>query len=553
MMESITEDEIELEEIDSDETSEGADDESLMMVCSLCKTDMPSSETVDHLKNHHQIQRFSALESLLNLGIIMKAKNNNPQNSTERRLASSLTPNISTKIRNVANHCFNNSSNLLNKEPSSGDNIRVYESPNIGKSNSLSLAESQRVSNSIEDELPNYNLSKSNPNIELPENKYCHSMQPKPILPPTTCDINGSMTENKDRKFSPFEELSIDERKVCAQLRILPDTYDAVKSIMIKECQKRNGIKAGHVRKLIKMDVNKTTKLYYHFLQHNLIYKPLIHSPTDASFSNEKSNKITSFKLGATKSDTISSNLKTSSNSKSVAAPKPMKSENSNDPLYAPGELVLAHMKGYPWWPSIITNGPSLNATFDNNWYFVLFVDGKKNDIARIHESEIKAFIDYDDYLRKKKKGTRPALLARMRKANKCAQELKLWTNDRRLEYFVEANKSTENLFQNLMVSKKLPISSIETNEPKLVSPLLSTDVSSITNVASKPTRKRIKKRFGKRSLRHKHKKNIKSHVLAERIKPNFSQHQRDKDAISIEEDNDIVSIVNELLNELYS
>ena len=96
------EDEIELEEIDSEEIeNEEKDNGSNTMVCSLCKIYLPSSQTVDHLRKHHHIQRFSALESLLNLGIIMKAKNIN-YNSTEPCLMTSMRNITSKDSKDVA-------------------------------------------------------------------------------------------------------------------------------------------------------------------------------------------------------------------------------------------------------------------------------------------------------------------------------------------------------------------------------------------------------------------------------------------------------------------
>ena len=101
--------------------------------------------------------------------------------------------------------------------------------------------------------------------------------------------------------------------------------------------------------------------------------------------------------------------------------------------LFVAGDLVLSHMKGYPWWPSLVTNCPTSGVSYNNNGYFVLFLDGKKNETAWLPENDVRKFENFDDYLRKKRKGTRPALFARMRRANRCSKEIIKWTQERRL------------------------------------------------------------------------------------------------------------------------
>ena len=307
------------------------------------------------------------------------------------------------------------------------------------------------------------------------------------------------------------------------------------------------------------MDVNKTTKLYHHFLQEKLIYKPVhvYHRPIKPIKVSQTiyHNIIKPNKIGTQPSNENITTSTTSKESELDATPKIKKG------AYSPGELVLSHMKGYPWWPSMISTCPSLNVSYNCCRYFVLFLDGKKNDTAWLYTTEVKTFDDYENYLKQKKKGTRPALLARMRKANKCAQEIKQWTNEQRLQYFVEQNHSMEDLCQTLMLPSKVQVIPIEASEPNLVPQPMKNDISSLGNVKSRKTRKGIRKRWGKKTLRHNKKKNINKLGGGEELKANTNpssivpaQHnQGDKDAISIEEDNDIVSMVNELINDLYS
>ena len=42
---------------------------------------------------------------------------------------------------------------------------------------------------------------------------------------------------------------------------------------MIQECLKQDGLKLADIRPIVKIDVNKTRKLYDYFLQKELIYQ----------------------------------------------------------------------------------------------------------------------------------------------------------------------------------------------------------------------------------------------------------------------------------------
>ena len=578
MMDSITDDEIELEEIDSDEIGDDVEDgndmeESAIMLCTLCKVNIPRSQTVDHLRKDHQIQRFSALESLLNLGIIMKAKNVNSNNIERKTNSMKHTSSVATKRRNTIIYDAKDGSNVSSKRLSHNIDTRSNNSVKI-KSSDASLTSHKRTKmtnpndESQNTNVPNLRSMSQIPNITFPSNATLSSKtSSKQVL--TSASYETESTQEKTHnKFLKLDELSVKDANICDKLRILPEIFIAVRTTMVKECQKRNGIKASDIRKLLKMDVNKTTKLYYHFLQENLIYKSAVNDSSIKRIGNLKLDLTKALNLGDIKSNDITSISANSSenNLESVTTTKPMirAIENHQRVLYSSGELILSHMKGYPWWPSLIIPCPFLNVPHENNNYFVLFLDGKKNDTAWLDAGDVKKFHEYGEYLKTKKKGTRPALLARMRKANKCAQEIKNWTNTQRLKYFVEENNSAEDLCHSLMLSSKTSEVQYQSQEFNVVASS-STEgyTSSVTDIIPKLGHWKKRKGLAKKSLRNKRKitkrltKDRKDQDITKSTKPLPISLplpvQSDKDSISFEEDNDIVSIVNELVNELYS
>lgn len=65
-----------------------------------------------------------------------------------------------------------------------------------------------------------------------------------------------------------FELLSPEEKQLCSTLRILPKPYLAIKSQLIKEAVKNNGmLKKKDARLFLKIDVNKASKIYEFFVQ----------------------------------------------------------------------------------------------------------------------------------------------------------------------------------------------------------------------------------------------------------------------------------------------
>lgn len=66
-----------------------------------------------------------------------------------------------------------------------------------------------------------------------------------------------------DISHSPgVEILSAKERELCSSIRLFPNQYTVIKETLIKEFSKRGELKKSAARQLVKIDVNKTGKLF---------------------------------------------------------------------------------------------------------------------------------------------------------------------------------------------------------------------------------------------------------------------------------------------------
>ena len=75
-----------------------------------------------------------------------------------------------------------------------------------------------------------------------------------------------------------YEKLSEDERDLCSEARVLPEVFLEIKKILVEECEKSSGLRLADARPLVKIDVNKTRKLYDYLLKKELIYPPNNHT-----------------------------------------------------------------------------------------------------------------------------------------------------------------------------------------------------------------------------------------------------------------------------------
>jgi len=68
-----------------------------------------------------------------------------------------------------------------------------------------------------------------------------------------------------------FQKLDDDERELCSLIKLLPESYLKFKELLINECEKLQGINLKTARKLVKIDVNKTRKIYNLLISKNVL------------------------------------------------------------------------------------------------------------------------------------------------------------------------------------------------------------------------------------------------------------------------------------------
>jgi transcriptional adapter 2-alpha len=71
-----------------------------------------------------------------------------------------------------------------------------------------------------------------------------------------------------------FEKLDESERDLCSEIRVYPETFLEIRDTLIAECEKLDGLRLANARPVIKIDVNKTRKIYDFLLKKKLIRKP---------------------------------------------------------------------------------------------------------------------------------------------------------------------------------------------------------------------------------------------------------------------------------------
>ena len=72
-----------------------------------------------------------------------------------------------------------------------------------------------------------------------------------------------------------YDKLTEDERDLCSESRVLPEVFLDVRKVLVEECKKSNGLRLADARPLVKIDVNKTRKLYDFLLKKELIHPPM--------------------------------------------------------------------------------------------------------------------------------------------------------------------------------------------------------------------------------------------------------------------------------------
>lgn len=100
---------------------------------------------------------------------------------------------------------------------------------------------------------------------------------------PAANNSNPTPGTSLQRKIAPpllikglpgYEKLTSDERELCAVARIVPSSYLDFKHLLIAENKKSGSLKLAQARVLLKIDVNKTRKIYDYLGEEGYINKP---------------------------------------------------------------------------------------------------------------------------------------------------------------------------------------------------------------------------------------------------------------------------------------
>ncbi|XP_072760287.1 transcriptional adapter 2-alpha isoform X1 [Anoplolepis gracilipes] len=105
----------------------------------------------------------------------------------------------------------------------------------------------------------------------------------KSLLPNSFAGCNNSIPTTMQRRSAPplmikglpgYEKLSADERELCSVARVVPASYLDFKQLLITENKKNGYLRLAQARILLKIDVNKTRKIYDFLIENGYINKP---------------------------------------------------------------------------------------------------------------------------------------------------------------------------------------------------------------------------------------------------------------------------------------
>jgi len=111
-----------------------------------------------------------------------------------------------------------------------------------------------------------------------------HMQQPMLMAAVADQTATGSVVVVNQRRSAPpldivglpgYDNLNEGERQLCSVSRLVPASYIEFRNILISECRNRQGIRLAQARTLIKIDVNKTRKIFDYLLEEKLIHLPL--------------------------------------------------------------------------------------------------------------------------------------------------------------------------------------------------------------------------------------------------------------------------------------
>ncbi|CAH0405565.1 unnamed protein product [Chilo suppressalis] len=134
---------------------------------------------------------------------------------------------------------------------------RLYKQ--LKKENDLMVKEQQYASRTIMNKLYNHSPTKSK---TLTENHNVRKMK-RTCMPLDIVDLPG------------FHLLSDSEKVLCSNLRLVPFNYLDIKEQLVQENNKMGHLRLLDARRIVKIDVNKTRKIYDHLVSEGILNKPM--------------------------------------------------------------------------------------------------------------------------------------------------------------------------------------------------------------------------------------------------------------------------------------
>lgn len=71
-----------------------------------------------------------------------------------------------------------------------------------------------------------------------------------------------------------FTELTPSEAELCLSVGVNPEFFLNTKRVLWADCKKSNGMVLKRARKLVKIDVNKTRKIFDFFMEQGILWPP---------------------------------------------------------------------------------------------------------------------------------------------------------------------------------------------------------------------------------------------------------------------------------------
>jgi len=169
---------------------------------------------------------------------------------------------------------------------------------------------------------------------------------------------------------------------------------------------------------LCKTRIDKGNQTLAHFKNHHKITKPaaiqklvtlgvVLYDPVEEE--EEEEDDVTA----ANESGDVTNPVTAAASSLSSTAQPP-----SN--VYSKGDIVLAHITGYPWWPGIVQKIEPASGQIDVRFFDKDMMTG--NGLAK---ASVKDFKDYQQYLKSKRKVYSAAMLGKLRQAHDFALKVR--------------------------------------------------------------------------------------------------------------------------------